>query len=213
MQYNVIENYWKAGVLMQQKEVFTIGHSTHSLETFINLLKQHGIQIVVDVRSYPYSKHVPQFNASNLPRALTVAGIKYSFMGQELGGRPKGSQFYDDDGHVLYSQIAKTPAFTQGISQFEDGLEKSRIAIMCSEEDPTVCHRWLLVGRVLREHGVQVKNIRGDGRIQTETAFADGRHSRDGGMQVSLFPEQEVDEWKSIRSVFHKSQPKPSSVP
>ncbi|HHY99182.1 MAG TPA: DUF488 domain-containing protein [Firmicutes bacterium] len=75
---------------MQQKEVFTIGHSTHSLETFINLLKQHGIQIVVDVRSYPYSKRVPQFNASRLPQALTAAGIKILVYGQGIRWASKG---------------------------------------------------------------------------------------------------------------------------
>lgn len=192
---------------MRPKEVFTIGHSTHSFETFTDLLKKNGVQVVVDVRSNPYSRYAPQYNTNHLSQALARVGIKYLFMGKELGGRPKGEQFYNDEGYVLYSCIAQTTAFKKGILRLESGLEKFKVAIMCSEEDPTACHRRLLIGRVLREHGVQIKHIRGDGGIQTEKTLITKMHSQNS-IQMTFFQDQEADEWKSIRSVLPKGRPK-----
>src|SRR5215467_10995764 len=131
--------------------IFTIGHSNHSTETFIKLLSEAAIQVLVDIRSYPVSKFASQFDAKQLKNDLVANGFKYVFMGAELGGRPKGEEFYDDDGHVIYSLVATTPLFLQGIYRLEKGIQNYRVAIMCSEENPLDCHRRLLIGRVLRD--------------------------------------------------------------
>jgi uncharacterized protein (DUF488 family) len=185
--------------------VFTIGHSNHTVEHFLALLKSHAIQVVVDTRSQPYSKYATQFDHEALKPVLQDIGIRYLYLGRELGGRPEGDEFYDDEGHVLYDRVAATSLFQEGLSRLERGIREYNIAILCAEENPVACHRQLLVGRVLVNHGIQVEHIRGDGRIQTEeevAAEADpDRH------QLSLFQKAEAEPWKSIPSVLRKKRP------
>jgi uncharacterized protein (DUF488 family) len=147
--------------------IFSIGHSNQSIEAFLALLRQYQIQVLVDVRSSPYSRYVPQFNSVPLAVAVRQVGIRYMFMGKELGGRPDGGEFYDTDGHVLYNRVAEASFFLDGINRLKKGGRTYRVAIMCSEEDPTVCHRHLLIGRVLAKQGVDLRHIRGDGHMQT----------------------------------------------
>lgn len=73
--------------------IFTIGHSNHSLDVFINLLQFHKIDVLVDVRSKPFSPFSPQFNKEGLEKAVKASGIRYLFQGKEVGGRPEGSEF------------------------------------------------------------------------------------------------------------------------
>src|SRR6266704_531425 len=91
--------------------VYTAGHSSHSIELFMELLTKHAIQVLVDVRSAPYSRYAPQFDHDLLPRSLNQKGIRYLFLGRELGGRPDKPEYYDADGHVLYSRITADPLF------------------------------------------------------------------------------------------------------
>ena len=148
--------------------IFTIGHSNHSLEVFINLLQSHKIDVLVDVRSKPFSRFSPQFNKEGFEKAVKASGIRYLFLGKELGGRPQGSKFYDNYGFVLYSRIAESPLFLEGIDRLIKGIKTYRVAVMCSEENPANCHRRLLVGRVLAKRGISVRHIRGDGTVQIE---------------------------------------------
>jgi uncharacterized protein (DUF488 family) len=94
--------------------------------------------------------------------------MKYVFLGKELGGRPEGSEFYDEGGGVLYDRLAESALFLEGIDRLMEGVKGYRVAIMCGEEDPVKCHRRVLVGRVLEERGVRVKHIRGDGRVEDD---------------------------------------------
>ena len=149
-------------------QVFSIGHSNQTLEDFLTLLERHKIEVLVDIRSYPYSKFTTQFNSPELKTAVTRSGLKYLFMGKELGGRPDDLAFYDETGRVKYFQVARSPLFLEGFTRLLKGREKYRLALMCSEEDPAGCHRHLLVSRVLAEHGVEVGHIRGDGSVQTK---------------------------------------------
>jgi uncharacterized protein (DUF488 family) len=188
--------------------IYTIGHSNHPLEAFLDLLHARHIDVLVDVRSRPYSKYAPHFNGQTLKEAVVAAGIRYAFFGKELGGRPDGAQFYDADGHVLYGRVAESPLFLEGISRLEKGIPKYRVAMMCSEENPAVCHRRLLVARVLTARGVSARHIRGDGRLQTEAELSREEASQAAGAgQASLFGAEEVTEWKSLRSVLPKKPP------
>lgn len=153
--------------------VYTIGHSVHSLEKLVNLLNSNRIEVLVDIRSEPYSRKVPHFNKDNLEKEIRKSGLKYLFLGKELGGRPKERQFYDQEGFVLYSKIADSPDFKSGLERLLNGIEKFRVALMCSEENPMNCHRRLLVGRVLSNAGVAVLHIRADGSIQSEEHIPD----------------------------------------
>jgi uncharacterized protein (DUF488 family) len=182
--------------------VFTVGHSNHSAEKFAGLLRRHGIEAVVDTRSHPYSRHAPQFNACAIEAVLSKVGIGYLFLGRELGGWPEGEEFYDADGRVDYALVERSRSFLDGIHRLKREIPARRIALLCSEEDPSGCHRRLLVGRALSVRGIVVRHIRGDGSVQTE--------GEAGGGQPLLFPEAEVSSRKSIRSASRKRR-RPSS--
>jgi uncharacterized protein (DUF488 family) len=190
--------------------VLTIGHSNHTVEHFLGLLKAHAVQVVVDARSQPYSKYATQFDHEALKLALQDAGIRYLFLGRELGGRPEGEEFYDDEGHVLYDRVAATSLFQEGLSRLERGIREYSVALLCAEENPAACHRRLLVGRVLLGHGIEVKHIRGDGQIQTEEEVS--AQTDPDRNQLSLFGKAEAEPWKSIPSVLRRKRPNNSSA-
>lgn len=175
---------------MKDLTVFTIGHSTHSYEHFLSLLRSSGITAVADVRTTPFSRHFPHFNEGTLRSELKLDGISYVFLGKELGGRPSGRSFYCD-GVADYEKMAKTQIFASGIKRVIEGAKKFRIALMCSEHDPLDCHRCLLVGRSLREEGVKLVHILGDSSLVSHEAIEEkllnlaGRSSDDLLMTAS----------------------------
>ena len=191
--------------------VWTIGHSNHPLDHFLGLLADHGVQVLVDVRSRPYSRYTPHFSRDALRDDVTNAGVRYLFMGKELGGRPADPSLYDEEGHVRYDAVSRTPDFAEGLARLRQGVARFRVALLCSEDDPIHCHRRLLVGRFLRDDGVSLLHIRGDGRIESEDVV-EARERPPGG-QLGLFDEAEVRPWRSIRSVSRSDPPPPSSEP
>jgi uncharacterized protein (DUF488 family) len=146
--------------------VFTIGHSTHPQERFIALLRLHGITAVCDVRSAPYSRVNPQFNREDLRVALHSSGIRYVFLGKELGARSKDPACYDR-GRVLYERLALTDMFRRGLGRVQEGMKKYRLALMCAEKEPLQCHRAILVARHLVALGVEIRHIHADGEIES----------------------------------------------
>lgn len=151
---------------MDGSTVFTIGHSNHAMETFVALLKLHGITAVADVRSAPYSRFNAQFNKAALERALKAEGIRYVFLGRELGARTDDPLCYEE-GRVRYPLLARTTLFRQGIERVRKGAQDFCIALMCAEKEPLECHRTLLVARVLDNLGVDIQHILADGRLES----------------------------------------------
>lgn len=148
------------------RTVWTIGHSTHTIETFVGLLRKHVVTALVDVRSAPFSRFHPQFSKGKLSTTCQEHGIEYVFLGRELGARSDDRSCYKN-GRVRYEKLARTQAFAQGIERVLRGAEKYRIALMCAEKEPLECHRTLLVARVLVERGVDVVHIHADGRPES----------------------------------------------
>jgi uncharacterized protein (DUF488 family) len=146
--------------------IFTIGHSNHTLEKFVELLRQHEVTTVVDVRSAPYSKWQPQFSKESLTDALKKLGIDYLFFGKELGARSDDPSCYEN-GKVQYRRLAKTYLFRQGLERVLIECETRRMVLMCAEKDPLDCHRTLLVARELASAGVQVLHIHPDGHLES----------------------------------------------
>lgn len=190
--------------------IYTVGHSNGDLDTWVRLVSEADIAEIVDVRTAPFSRFAPQFNAPVLAAALPQVGIAYSTEGQALGGRPGNPADYDDEGHVLYGRVAASEAFAQGIERVESKAAERRIALLCSEEDPAGCHRHLLIGRVLNSRGVQVLHLRRTGELELYEAVAGQR----ADLQETLFGPAHEDEdvtWRSIRSVSPSGARKTSS--
>jgi uncharacterized protein (DUF488 family) len=197
---------------LSMSSFFTLGHSNHTMEVWLALVRRHEIEVVVDTRSSPFSKYVPQFDKELMQRSLEEAGIRYLFLGAELGGRPANPAYYDTKGRVLYSRLHDDPGFHAAIGRLETGMERFRIALVCGEEDPAHCHRRLLIGRVLAERGHTMLHIRGDGRLESDhaVAAASGKPLLDA--QGELFAEIEEDKWRSTASVLPKKAPASSSA-
>jgi uncharacterized protein (DUF488 family) len=145
--------------------IYTVGHSNHTLEYFINLLKQIGISAIADVRSSPYSRFTPHFNKKELESSLKQKNISYVFLGNELGARVKDKSCYID-GRADYDLIAKTPLFQSGINRVIEGSKKYKIALMCAEKEPLDCHRTVLVAKQLKDKNINICHILADGKIE-----------------------------------------------
>jgi len=163
--------------------LYSVGHSNHEAARFLGLLKQHHIETLVDVRSAPYSRYCPQFNRPALEQLVARGDIQYVYMGDRLGGMPKGEAFYDDAGAVRYPAVAEAPFFIDGIHRLVTMASDRRCAMMCAEENPSHCHRHKLIEPALIAAGVDISHIRGDGRLQA----ADALHAADDDAQLRLF--------------------------
>jgi uncharacterized protein (DUF488 family) len=145
--------------------IYTVGHSTHSIQDFVELLKSRGITAIADVRSAPYSRFQPQFNREALAKALHDSGIEYVFVGDLIGGRSANEDDYEN-GRVVYARLKQNDYFKNGIQRVILGSEKYKLVLMCSEKEPIECHRTLLVGQTLFEQGIPVTHIHGDGSLE-----------------------------------------------
>lgn len=183
-----------------QPIIFSIGHSNQSIDKFLSLLRSHLIDVLVDVRSHPYSRYAPQYQKKPLSRELEASGFKYLFLGNELGGKPEDEAFYDAEGHVLYRELARSGPFLEGIRRLERGVRNYRVAIMCAEENPSNCHRRLLITPVLQEQGIRVIHIRGDGRLEPESDLLEQE------AQMTLFEGAGQIPVKSMRSIRLEKQ-------
>ena len=144
--------------------LYTVGHSSQSLEEFLTLLQRHGINCVVDVRSVPASKYTPQFNEESIKAFLKLNGIQYLPFGNEFGARR--TDCVNDEGQVDFEVAVTTPLFQQGAKRLMKGLEKGFcIALMCSEADPLECHRFSLVSRYFHNQGIEVFHIMKDANL------------------------------------------------
>jgi len=150
-------------------DIYTIGHSTQAIEDFVRLLRKHEITALADVRSSPYSQRNPQFNRETLADALKGAGIRYVFLGKELGARSEDEGCYIDH-KVQYSLLAKTPLFQSGIGRVIEGAATHRVALMCAEKDPLDCHRTILVSRELVKQGCTIVHILSGGSLEPHEA-------------------------------------------
>jgi uncharacterized protein (DUF488 family) len=145
---------------METSKLFTIGHSTDSIDKFLSNLAEFNIETIVDIRSVPYSKYVDHFNKESLAAFLKKNSFFYIYMGHSLGARYSDPKLLFKDGMVNFSKVKATSNFLNGISRIEAGLAKGyRIAVMCSEKNPLECHRFSLVAAVLHQRGHQISHI------------------------------------------------------
>ncbi|HXJ05257.1 MAG TPA: DUF488 domain-containing protein [Candidatus Acidoferrum sp.] len=153
--------------------LFTIGHSSLELLEFVKLLTTHKVQLVGDVRSRPGSFRFPQFNREPLEACLASAGMRYEFFGEALGGRPSDPRAYHGDGLVNYELRRKAEDFRVGLDRALELARASKIVLMCAEEDPLQCHRFLMICPALLERGVTPSHIRRGGELESQRAAED----------------------------------------
>ncbi|MTW23127.1 DUF488 family protein [Allochromatium palmeri] len=149
--------------------LYTLGHSDHTLEAFLDLLQRHRITAIADVRSAPYSRRHPQFNREPLQAALREAGVAYVFLGRECGARSDDPAALRD-GQVDYERLAETSRFRDGVTRIVQGAQRYRLAMLCAERDPMTCHRTILVSRSLVDQGRPVEHILYDGALEPHAA-------------------------------------------
>jgi uncharacterized protein (DUF488 family) len=168
--------------------IYTVGHSSQPIGSFLEQLQAHRIEVLADVRSMPYSRRYPHFAREALQKSLIVAGIRYLFLGRELGARRDEPECYVD-GRASYEEIAKLPNFLRGVERLMEGAGTRRIALMCAEQDPLTCHRTILICREISRRGVEIKHIERGGSVE-EHDHAEQRLIREelgGGEQGQLF--------------------------
>lgn len=149
---------------MDKFRLYSVGHSNQSQEEFLELLKKHDVNCIVDVRSMPASKYTPQFNMEPLKWFLKKNDIQYLHFGEEFGARRTDS--LNIEGQVDFEQAVRTTNFNRGVERLMNGLQKGfRISLMCSEANPLECHRFSLVSRYFYDNGLDVQHILKDGEL------------------------------------------------
>jgi uncharacterized protein (DUF488 family) len=152
--------------------VYTIGHSNHSEAVFLDLLRSQSIEVVADVRSAPYSRYNPQFDRESLKASLKDAGIRYAFLGKELGARSDDPACYLY-GKVQYDRVAATSLFQAGLARVMEGAQSLRLTLLCAEKEPLECHRFILVARHLVQAGVEMRHLHPDGSVESHNEAMD----------------------------------------
>ena len=152
--------------------IYTIGYGSRSVDEFIQVLQEHDIAYLIDVRSAPYSRYKPEFSREPLDAELERHGIRYVFMGDTLGGRPDDEECYDVNGKVDYEMMKKIERYQIGIKRLQTAVaQKQCVALMCSEGKPENCHRSKLIGESLTEQNVRVTHINENDRLQSHENF------------------------------------------
>jgi uncharacterized protein (DUF488 family) len=172
--------------------VFTIGHSNHSLEAFLAVLRQADVTSIADVRSSPSSRHCPHFDRDRLRQSLAAEDIAYVFLGKALGGRPADPSLYTD-GVADYERMAATHEFDAGLARVLEGAHSYRVALLCAERDPLDCHRFLMVSRVLKAKGCEVVHLLFDGTLEPMDQMEQRLMETTRSGQAGLFGQDEGD--------------------
>jgi uncharacterized protein (DUF488 family) len=142
------------------RRLFTIGHSNQEISDLVGTLIRHEIHMVCDVRSRPGSFRFPQFNREPLMAHLANAKIIYQFLGDQFGGRPLDSRYYRSDGLVDYAARRDAPDFAEAMDRLMGFLKTQSVVLICAEEDPLHCHRFLLICPALVRRGVNPLHLR-----------------------------------------------------
>ena len=176
--------------------IYTIGYGSRSIEQFIEVLQQHEIAYLIDVRSTPYSRYKPEFSKEALEAELQRHRIRYVFMGDTLGGHPDDEACYDENGQVDYEQVKDTKSYRRGIERLQTAFAQQQcVALMCSEGKPEQCHRSKLIGASLNAQDIPVTHIDENDEKQTQEKVIE----RLTGGQLRLFGEDTFHSRKQYR--------------
>lgn len=154
--------------LKPSSTLFTIGHSNLEMSDLLGILIRHEINLVCDIRSRPGSFRFPQFNREPLMTQLAAAKIIYQFFGDQFGGRPLDSRYYRPDGLVDYAARRNAPDFEEALDRLFGFLYTKNVVLMCAEEDPLHCHRFLMVCPAVVHRGIAPAHLRRGAILETQ---------------------------------------------
>jgi len=174
----------------KSRTILTVGHSTRSIEEFVELLRAHEVEVLIDVRTIPRSRHNPQFEQPALAKSLSQEGIDYQHM-KDLGGlrKPRSDSInsgWRNESFRGYADYMQTPEFTDAIESLIRFSQTKRVAIMCAEAVPWRCHR-SLIADALVVRGVPVEHIMSPTRrdVHHLRSFA-----KRAGLQITYPPDE-----------------------
>lgn len=187
--------------------LFSIGHGHKTVEELINELQSFSIQFLIDVRSSPFSKWAPHFNSGVIEQLFKDTNIRYCYMGDCIGGRPLDDDCYDENGFFDYQKMAELPVFKKGLQRLIDANSRGyRVAVMCSESDPILCHRSKLIGReLLAEHSIEMYHIIAPYKIKSEEDIIIELTNRAWDPHSLFFNNDKIPYFKSRKA--HKAEP------
>ena len=179
------------------KTIYTIGYSGFSLVDFIQELRNHNINVVIDVRSYAYSERYPDYNKTTIEKSLNKAGIYYKNYAKEFGARQDNMAFYSSEGYLDFDIFSKSEQFQNGVTKIVDSTEKGyKIVFMCAEKEPIQCHRTILVARAFDKLGFSVIHLMPKGITKNQRQIDEEllkKYFPNIG-QMTLFDDQMSDE-------------------
>lgn len=153
---------------MDKPTIYTVGHSTHQIDFFLELIKEYNVNCIIDVRSVAASSYNPQYNQEPFKNFLKIKGINYLHFNEEFGARQTDPDLLDDENKVDFEKVRKSWVFKNGIDRLWQGIEKGFvIALMCSESEPFDCHRFSMISVALVKDGFEVKHILKDKTLKT----------------------------------------------
>jgi uncharacterized protein (DUF488 family) len=144
--------------------VYTVGHGARPFAAVAAHLLEQGVDLIVDVRSVPASRHAPDFTKTRLTVLAPQHGLGYRWLGDRLGGRPDEPELLRD-GVPDWEAVAHSAGFAAGMSELDGLLDAGVVAVLCSELDPANCHRTHLVAPALEQRGHRVRHILADGSV------------------------------------------------
>ena len=187
--------------------LYTIGYSGFpEIQGFIAELKKYGINVLIDVRSSPYSAYYAQFNKENLEKSLRAAGIYYRNYAKEFGARQESKDFYVN-GVLNFKLFTESSQFAEGLSKVDTAKRAGyQPALMCAEKNPTDCHRAIMLGKKLEDERYEVIHIMPGNKIKTQAEI--GNELLDlyfpDRSQLSLFSFDDRDENDLIQEAYAK---------
>jgi uncharacterized protein (DUF488 family) len=153
---------------MNTRTLFTVGHSSHPPDYFLELLEEYKITCLIDVRSVAASAYNPQYNKEPLAAFLNKNGIQYLHFAKEFGARHTDPELLDTDGKVDFEKVRNSDSFKDGVYRLTQGFEKGyTISLMCSEAEPLDCHRFSMVSVALSNEGFEINHILKDKSMAT----------------------------------------------
>lgn len=181
---------------MDTVPLYSIGYATKPIQIFLEQLKQYGVNVIADVRSVPFSNAFFDYHQDALRTTLRDHGIRYVFLGEELGPRSKDPAHYDTNRQIRFDLLSQSEGFLRGIRRLRKGMQNEWIiALLCAEKDPADCHRSLLVGRALQaSFGIDLRHITHTGKLELQSEL-DERLTRIHNTDNDLFcsPQEKIE--------------------